>query len=213
MTQSGLEEALLATYSKILSPEGPISENVHIRQNAADPLEGCSALPTGAGSSGTRSATGLVNDNFKIVSETPKMDPHEKGGPFKSKKYRDLPPASPRRATKTTKGSTTPNTPAVKKRGGVPPPPPMPEGEVSALVRGTDRMVSLWSALRKAARKLRNVPEAPTRKPTEPLLNALQASMTRMTKNFDDFDAMLAARRAAVDEAIGRSSEEEEDWM
>ena len=46
----------------------------------------------------------------------------------------------------------------------------------------------------------------------EPLLNALQASMTRKTKNFDDFDAMLAARRAAVDEAIGRSSEEE-DWM
>ena len=88
----------------------------------------------------------------------------------------------------------------------------MPEGEVSALVRGTDRMVSLRSALRKAASELRNVPEAPNREPTEPLLNALQDSMTRMTKNFDEFDAILAARRAAVDEAIGRSSEEE-DWM
>ena len=212
VTQSGLEEALFATYTKILSPEGSISETAHIRQNAADPLEGCSALPTGAGGSGTRSATGLVNENFKIVSETPKMDPHEKGGPFKSTKYKSLPPASPRKTAKTTKGSTTPNTPAVKKRGGIPLPPPMPEGEVSALVRGTDRMVSLRSALRKAASELRNVPEAPNREPTEPLLNALQDSMTRMTKNFDEFDAILAARRAAVDEAIGRSSEEE-DWM
>ena len=41
----------------------------------------------------------------------------------------------------------------------------------------------------------------------------MHASMTRMTKDFDDFDAILAACRAAVDEAIGRSSEEEEDWM
>ena len=65
MTQSGLEEALLATYTKILSPEGSISETAHIRQNAADPLEGCSALPTGAGGSGTQSAIGLVNENFK----------------------------------------------------------------------------------------------------------------------------------------------------
>ena len=160
---------------------------------------------------------GLVNDNFKIVSETtPKMDLHEKGGPFKSKKYRDLPPVSPRKETKTTKGSTTPNTPAGKKKGGVPPPPPLPEGEVSVLVRGSDRTVSLRSTLKKAASELRNVPEAPTREPVEPLLDALHASMTRMTKDFDDFDdfdAILAARRAAVDEAIGRSSEEEEDWM
>ena len=67
--------------------------------------------------------------------------------------------------------------------------------------------------MKKAASELRNVPEAQTREPVEPLLDALHASMTRMTKDFDDFDAILAARRAAVDEAIGHSSEEEEDWM
>ena len=105
------------------------------------------------------------------------MDPYEKGGPFKSKKYRDLPPVSPRKAIKTTKGSTTPNTPAVKKRGGVPPPPPLPEGEVSALVRGSDCTVSLRSTVKKAASELRNVPEAPTREPVEPLLDALHACL------------------------------------
>ena len=114
---------------------------------------------------------------------------------------------------KTTKGSTALNTPAVKKGGGVPPPPPLPEGEVSVLVRGSDCAVSLRSALKKATSELRNVPEVPTREPVEPLLDALQASMTKMTRDFDDFDTILAARRAAVDEAIGRSSEEEEDWM
>ena len=200
-TVLSMKKALLATYTKIMSPEGSISENVHFRQHAADPLEGCSTLPMGAGSSGTRSATGQANENFKVVSETPKLDPHEKGGPFKSKKYRDLPPVSPKK--KTTKGSTAPNTPAVKRGGGVPPPPPLPEGEVSKLVRGSDRTVSLQSALKKAASELRNVPEAPTCEPVEPLLDALQASMTRMTRDFDDFDAILAARRAAVDKAIG----------
>ena len=72
--------------------------------------------------------------------------------------------------------------------------------------------MSLRSALKKAASELRNVLEAPTREPVEPLLDALQASMTKMTRDFDDFDTILAARRAAVDKAIGRSSEEE-DWM
>ena len=85
--------------------------------------------------------------------------------------------------------------------------------KVKCWVEGSDRTVSLRSALKKAASELRNVPEAPTREPVEPLLDALQASMTKMTRDFDDFDTILAARRAAVDKAIGRSSEEEEDWM
>ena len=210
MTQSGLEEALLATYTKLLSPEGSVSEHVHFRQNPADPLEGCSSLPTGAG---MRTATGLENESC-LVTRTSEVDPHGKGGPYKSLKYKERPPVSPRK--KKTTVATAPPTPEKKEKKlapKIPAPPPPPENVAgSELMRSSERMGSLRSALKKAAGELRSIPDVPARTPAEPLLDALTASMTRMTKNFDEFDKILAARRAAVDEAIGRSSEDDDEW-
>ena len=153
MTQSGLEEALLATYTKLLSPEGSVSEHVHFRQNPADSLEGCSSLPTGAG---MRTATGLENESYR-VTRTSEVDPHGKGGPFKSLKHKEPPPLSPKK--KKTTGSTAPPTPEKREKRmapRIPVPPPPPENVAgSELMRGSERMGSLRSALKKAAGEFR----------------------------------------------------------
>ena len=160
-----------------------------------------------------RTATGLENESC-IVTRTSEVDPHGKGGPYKSLKYKEKPPVSPRK--KKTTGATAPPTPEKKEKKlapKIPAPPPPPENVAgSELMRSSERMGSLRSALKKAAGELRSIPDVPARTPAEPLLDALTASMTRMTKNFDEFDKILAARRAAVDEAIGRSSEDDDEW-